>query len=108
MSAEPCNILTLTASAGKNDSDWEWIWRKPWKKLMSLKKNIKTIRKAKRLIDLAKKLEGVARHASTHACGVVISAKPLTDSVPLQHPPGQDDWQLSPNMKCMVLKTWDF
>ena len=39
---------------------------------------------AKRLIDLAKKLEGVARHASTHACGVVISVKPLTDSVPLQ------------------------
>jgi DNA polymerase-3 subunit alpha len=46
---------------------------------------------AKRLLDLAKKLEGVARHASTHACGVVISAAPLTDSVPLQHPPGQDE-----------------
>ncbi len=40
----------------------------------------------KKLIDLAKKLEGVARHASTHACGVVISKKPLTDSVPLQRP----------------------
>jgi len=37
-----------------------------------------------RLINLAKKLEGVARHASTHACGVVISADPLTDSVALQ------------------------
>jgi len=46
---------------------------------------------AKRLIDLAQKLEGVARHASTHACGVVIAADPLTQSVPLQHPPGQDD-----------------
>lgn len=41
---------------------------------------------AKKLIDLAKKLEGVARHASTHACGVVISAEPLTDLVPLQKP----------------------
>ncbi len=41
---------------------------------------------AKKLIDLGKKLEGVARHASTHACGVVISADPLTDSVPIQHP----------------------
>ncbi|MCX6722516.1 MAG: DNA polymerase III subunit alpha, partial [Candidatus Staskawiczbacteria bacterium] len=41
---------------------------------------------AKKLIDLGKKLEGVARHASTHACGVVISAAPLTDSVPLQRP----------------------
>jgi len=39
---------------------------------------------AKRLIDLGKKLEGVARHASTHACGVVISAGPLTDVVPIQ------------------------
>ena len=38
----------------------------------------------KRLVDLAKKLEGVSRHASTHACGVVISADPLTASVPLQ------------------------
>ncbi|OGZ25568.1 MAG: DNA polymerase III subunit alpha, partial [Candidatus Nealsonbacteria bacterium RIFCSPLOWO2_02_FULL_38_63] len=41
---------------------------------------------AKKLIDLAKKLEGVARHASTHACGVVISNRPLTDLIPLQHP----------------------
>src|SRR3989339_1232718 len=45
---------------------------------------------AKRLIDLGKKLEGVARHASTHACGVVISADPLTDSVPLQRPTQED------------------
>ena len=46
---------------------------------------------AKKLIDFAKKLEGVARHASTHACGVVISAKPLSDYVPLQHPTQDDD-----------------
>jgi len=46
---------------------------------------------AKRLIDLGKKLEGVARHASTHACGVVISANPLTDIVALQHPTQDDD-----------------
>ena len=46
---------------------------------------------AKRLIDLGKRLEGVARHASTHACGIVISEKPLTEYVPLQHPPGQED-----------------
>jgi DNA polymerase-3 subunit alpha len=45
---------------------------------------------ATRLIDLGKKLEGVARHASTHACGVVISAKPLTDIVPLQMPTKSD------------------
>jgi len=46
--------------------------------------------KVQKLIDFSKKLEGVARHASTHACGVVISPEPLTNIVPLQHPT-QDD-----------------
>lgn len=41
--------------------------------------------KAKKMIDIGKKLEGVARHASTHACGVVISNTPLSDLIPLQH-----------------------
>ncbi|MCD6270544.1 DNA polymerase III subunit alpha [bacterium] len=49
-----------------------------------------TDEKAGQLIDFSKKLEGCARHASTHACGVVISANPLSDIVPLQHPT-QDD-----------------
>ena len=40
---------------------------------------------AKRLIDSAMKLEGVARHASTHACGVVISPGALEEYVPLQY-----------------------
>ncbi|MBD3244651.1 MAG: DNA polymerase III subunit alpha [Candidatus Moranbacteria bacterium] len=38
----------------------------------------------KKIIDMAQKLEGVARHASTHACGVVITKDSLTDYVPLQ------------------------
>jgi len=42
--------------------------------------------RTRKLIDFAKKLEGVARHASTHACGVVISSEPLENIVPLQHP----------------------
>ncbi len=37
-----------------------------------------------KLLETARRLEGVARHASTHACGVVISREPLTDIVPLQ------------------------
>ncbi|TSC53579.1 MAG: DNA polymerase III subunit alpha [Parcubacteria group bacterium LiPW_39] len=44
----------------------------------------------KKLIDMALKLEGVARHASTHAAGVVITKEPLNKIVPLQHPT-QDD-----------------
>jgi DNA polymerase-3 subunit alpha len=39
--------------------------------------------RVKDLIDVAKRLEGMARHASTHAAGVVISPVPLTDIVPL-------------------------
>ena len=36
------------------------------------------------LVDSAKRVEGIARHASTHAAGVVISEEPLTNYVPLQ------------------------
>ncbi|MFH0852019.1 MAG: DNA polymerase III subunit alpha [bacterium] len=44
----------------------------------------------KKLVDTAMKLEGVARHASTHAAGVVITKEPLEKTVALQHPT-QDD-----------------
>jgi DNA polymerase-3 subunit alpha len=37
----------------------------------------------KELIEVALRLEGLARHASTHAAGVVISPHPLTEIVPL-------------------------
>ena len=37
----------------------------------------------RKLIDTANSIEGLARHASTHAAGVVISKNPLTDHVPL-------------------------
>jgi DNA polymerase-3 subunit alpha len=46
---------------------------------------------AKALIDMASKLEGVARHASTHACAVVITPKPLTEYVPLQRGTDEED-----------------
>lgn len=42
---------------------------------------------AQKVLDAAKHLEGVARHASVHACGVVISRDPLTNWVPLQYAP---------------------
>jgi len=45
----------------------------------------------KKLIDSAKKLEGVVRHASVHACGVVISPEPLPNYVPLQRAPKGED-----------------
>jgi len=39
----------------------------------------------KRMIDLATKLEGIARHASVHAAGVVITPRPMTEYVPIQY-----------------------
>jgi len=44
----------------------------------------KTEPETKRLLDVAHKLEGVARHASVHAAGIVISDKPLVEYTPLQ------------------------
>jgi len=45
----------------------------------------------KELIDYSKVLEGMHRHASTHAAGVVISPGPLTDYVPLYKQPATGD-----------------
>jgi DNA polymerase-3 subunit alpha len=39
----------------------------------------------KKLLDLAMSVEGLPRHASTHAAGVVIANEPLTHYVPLQN-----------------------
>lgn len=41
----------------------------------------------KRIIDMAKKIEGCARHISIHAAGVVISPTELTDFTALQYDP---------------------
>lgn len=37
-----------------------------------------------RLLDIASKIEGIARHCSQHAAGVVITPMPLTDTVPVR------------------------
>ena len=43
-----------------------------------------TEERVRELIDTAQKLEGMPRHASTHAAGVLITPKPVSDYVPLQ------------------------
>lgn len=50
----------------------------------ALKEYIKSSRTANLLFETARKIEGLPRHTSTHAAGVVISEKPLTDLVPVQ------------------------
>ena len=49
---------------------------------------------ARDLIDTAKRLEGISRHAGTHAAGVVISDSPLIEHLPLQRPHRNDDGAL--------------
>lgn len=44
----------------------------------------------RRLLDLAMKLEGLPRHSSTHAAGVVIGDRPLSELVPLYRDPRSD------------------
>ncbi|MCE5189481.1 MAG: DNA polymerase III subunit alpha [Eubacteriales bacterium] len=49
-----------------------------------LKKQYESDETTKRIIDLCLRLEGLPRHSSTHAAGVVISSVPITEAVPLQ------------------------
>ncbi|HSW64814.1 MAG TPA: DNA polymerase III subunit alpha [Dissulfurispiraceae bacterium] len=42
------------------------------------------------MIDIAKRLEGLSRHASTHAAGVVIAPEPLTNYTALYKQPSED------------------
>ncbi len=67
---------------------------------MSLKEALSTVEEikhlynedpeAQRLLDMAKKLEGLARHTSTHACGVLITKEPLVNHVPIQYASSDD------------------
>ena len=48
-----------------------------------LRRTYETDPQVKELIDMAKRLEGLPRHSSMHAAGVVISQKPVDEYVPL-------------------------
>ncbi|MBF8280745.1 MAG: polymerase III subunit alpha, DNA polymerase III subunit alpha protein [Candidatus Magasanikbacteria bacterium] len=58
------------------------------KEAPDLKKLYEENADVKKLIDLAQKIEGCARHTSIHAAGVVISPTPLTDFTPVQREVG--------------------
>jgi len=65
-----------------------------WGKKISIDESLKinpelkiayqTEKETKQILDLAKRIVGVARHASTHAAGVVMADKPLVHYTPLQ------------------------
>lgn len=50
-----------------------------------LKQLYDTNHEVKEVIDVARRLDGLARHASTHAAGVVIAPEPIVNFTPLQH-----------------------
>ena len=52
-------------------------------KVPELKKEYDSDETVKALIDMARKVEGMPRHASTHAAGVVITDRPVAEYVPL-------------------------
>ncbi|MFA4836518.1 MAG: DNA polymerase III subunit alpha, partial [Dehalococcoidia bacterium] len=78
------NVVRLVPTFGSTLS--EAIEGNP--EFANIYKSDKTIGK---LIDTAIRLEGVARHASTHAAGVVISSEPLSNHVALQRPTGSSE-----------------
>lgn len=61
----------------------------------------------KNLLDIARKLEKVARHASVHAAGIVISDKPLTEYTPLQRETKGERIITQYDMYCLDLNAAD-
>jgi len=56
-----------------------------------LVKMIENNQSVAKLFDLALRLEGLTRHASKHAAGIVISPEPITDMLPVYVPPKTTD-----------------
>jgi len=74
----------IPSTPGSNMSISEAI-----EKIKELKTAYETSDQFKELLDYGKRLEGLARHCSTHAAGVVISRDPLSSVVPLIQNDGQ-------------------
>ena len=60
------------------------------------------------IVDMAKRLEGMPRHASTHAAGVVICQKPVMEYVPLSINDGCNNYTIyNDNIwKNLVILKW--
>jgi DNA polymerase-3 subunit alpha len=67
-----------------------WTLERSLNGVMEFKAEYDNDDQVKRLIDYAMKLEGFPRHSSTHAAGVVIGDRPLSQLVPLYRDPRSD------------------
>ncbi|TMC12751.1 MAG: DNA polymerase III subunit alpha, partial [Chloroflexi bacterium] len=84
------------------------VWQGRSKSLDDALKEVPEFREAyesderiKKLIDVAKNLEGVSRNVSTHAAGVVIAPDPLVNHAPLQFGPGRESVITQYDMKAV-------
>ena len=66
-----------------------------------LRARVESDGKVARLYETARKLEGLTRHASTHAAGVVIGTQPLIEMVPLYRDPRTGDVMTQFDMRCV-------
>ena len=60
----------------------------------------------RKLIDMSKRLEGLPRHTSMHAAGVVISEKPMDEYVPLSR--GSDGMITTQFTMTTIGRTWAY
>jgi DNA polymerase III alpha subunit len=60
-----------------------WSIQKAWDEVREFREAASADPRVRTLVETAKTVEGLARHAGVHAAGVVISGEPLSDSVPL-------------------------
>ena len=67
-----------------------WTLQRAINGVTELEKEYRSDPDVRRLLDLAMKLEGLPRHSSTHAAGVVIGDRPLHELVPLYRDPRSD------------------
>jgi len=67
-----------------------WTLERALNGVSELAAEVRNDQDVKRLFDLAMKLEGLPRHSSTHAAGVVIGDRPLDQLVPLYRDPRSD------------------
>ncbi|MEH3107070.1 MAG: DNA polymerase III subunit alpha [Sphingomonas fennica] len=67
-----------------------WTLSRALNGVSDLKREYDNDKDVRRLLDLAQKLEGLPRHSSTHAAGVVIGDRPLDQLVPLYRDPRSD------------------
>jgi len=86
----PYGQVDRLAKAIPNHPTDPWTLERALNGVTELAAEYKNDSQVRRLFDLAMKLEGLPRHASTHAAGVVIGDRPLDQLVPLYRDPRSD------------------